>query len=332
MYGVPADTVASVMCDAVIQFCYDEERRSKLKEIHLVDISAEIVGLIQEEFNFQLHTTSGQGGQHSARIANRIILVASSVWQGMTNVGGGNHTINKKSVELWSGTGKSAEMGQHGGRATPSLSETDITRDNAKPASRAFPSGGELDGKASAITRAESERKPPSATGTNDKTNESCADSENNHKKGSYAAVARGGATSHVKKREPDSDDVAGKHGDAASGVDDPMCPICRDVISKAKTLPKCKHSFCEACINKSLSHKQECPLCRMVYGEVRGNQPTNGYMNISTYLGVKLDGYPHGAIVIDYYFPDGIQAVSFTAMIDSSSYMWCFRVVNQSL
>ena len=314
IYGVPADTVASVMCDAVTQFCHDEERRSKLKEIHLVDISAEIVGLIQEEFNFQLHATSGQGGQHSARIANRIIEVASSVWQGMTNVGGGSHTINKKSVELWSGTEKSAEMGQHGGRATPSLSETDIARDNAKPASRAFPSGGDLDGKASAITRAESERKLPSATGTNDKTNESCADNENNHKKGSYAAVARGGATSHVKKREPDSNGVAGNHGDAASGVDDPKCPICLELLCKAKTLPKCKHSFCEACINKCLSIKQECPLCRTVYGEVRGNQPTNGSMKVDTHFGVKLGRYCNAAIVIDYYFPNGIQTVSFTA------------------
>ena len=319
MYGVPGHMVASVMCDAVTKFCHGEEHQSKLREIHLVDISAEIVALIQEEF--QLRTTSGQ---QSARIASsRIIGVASDVWQRMTDVGVGSRAINKKPVESRSRWKTSAERGRHWGRSTSSLSKTDIARDNAKPTSRVFPSAGELDRlpeKASAMTRPGDERKLPSATATDEKTNECCADKENNHidkkeprhEKESYAAVAQGGATSHAKTQVSESDDVTGKHGDAASGADDLMCPICLEVPSK--------HNFCEACINECLRHKQECLVCRTAHGKVQGNQPTNGSMKVSFTecpRGTALPtGVPRKAIVINYSFPDGIQMVSFPAVM----------------
>ena len=319
VYGVPGHMVASVMCDAITKFCHGAEHRSKLREIHLVDISAEIVALIQEEF--RLRTTSGQ---QSARIASsRIIGVASDVWQRMTDVGGASRAINKKPVESRSRWKTSAERERHWGRSTSSPSKTDIAKDNAKPASRASTSAGELDRlpeKASAMTRPENERKLPSATATDEKTNECCADKENNHKKESYAAVAQGGTTSHVKTQVSESDDVTGKHGDAASGADDLMCPICLEVPSKVKMLPKCKHNFCEACINECLRHKQECPVCRTAHGKLQGNQPTNGSMKVSFTecpRGTALPtGVPRKAIVINYSFPDGIQTVSFPAVM----------------
>ncbi|KAI2566630.1 DTX3 isoform 6, partial [Pan troglodytes] len=38
-------------------------------------------------------------------------------------------------------------------------------------------------------------------------------------------------------------------------------CPICLGEIQNAKTLEKCRHSFCEGCITRALQVKKACPM-----------------------------------------------------------------------
>ncbi|KAI8499429.1 hypothetical protein Bbelb_224800 [Branchiostoma belcheri] len=97
--------------------------------------------------------------------------------------------------------------------------------------------------------------------------------------------------------------------GDTGEGLtsDGADCSICMSGITDPKSLP-CKHTFCRECIDKALSYKSQCPMCNTIVGELKGDQPS-GSMTWEIYLGTRLPGYENcGAIVINYYFPDGIQ------------------------
>ncbi|XP_019640452.1 PREDICTED: E3 ubiquitin-protein ligase TRIM33-like [Branchiostoma belcheri] len=84
-------------------------------------------------------------------------------------------------------------------------------------------------------------------------------------------------------------------------------CSICMSYITDPKSLP-CKHTFCRKCIDTALSYKSQCPICGTIVGELKGNQP-QGSMTWAIHLGTRLPGYENcEAIVISYYFPNGIQ------------------------
>ncbi|XP_043930941.1 E3 ubiquitin-protein ligase DTX3L [Protopterus annectens] len=82
-------------------------------------------------------------------------------------------------------------------------------------------------------------------------------------------------------------------------------CPICLDSIFRKKTL-KCKHEFCDECINQALNVKPVCPICNASYGMIKGNQP-EGNMT-SSVISYPLPGYQCGTIQILYQFNGGIQ------------------------
>lgn len=91
------------------------------------------------------------------------------------------------------------------------------------------------------------------------------------------------------------------------------FCVICqmehrKDLVC-AKTLDKCKHVFCEKCIEGYFAkEKPVCPICNMVYGAVHGTMPP-GIMSYWTREGTLLPGHRNeGVIVIEYDIPDGIQ------------------------
>lgn len=87
------------------------------------------------------------------------------------------------------------------------------------------------------------------------------------------------------------------------------QCPICLGEIQKMKTLEKCRHSFCEACITRALQVKTACPMCGRFYGRLVGNQPPNGRMLVSRDASLLLPGYEKfGTIIIQYVFPPGVQ------------------------
>ncbi|XP_007646290.1 probable E3 ubiquitin-protein ligase DTX3 isoform X2 [Cricetulus griseus] len=86
-------------------------------------------------------------------------------------------------------------------------------------------------------------------------------------------------------------------------------CPICLGEIQNAKTLEKCRHSFCEGCITRALQVKKACPMCGRFYGQLVGNQPQNGRMLVSKDATLLLPSYEkYGTIVIQYVFPPGVQ------------------------
>jgi len=88
-------------------------------------------------------------------------------------------------------------------------------------------------------------------------------------------------------------------------------CPICLDDCTEPKQLDKCSHIFCTSCIDQYFETiKPQCPCCFTIYGEIRGNQPVNGTMNIDKSKH-RLPGFEHdsrGTIRITYHFPNGIQ------------------------
>ncbi|XP_060898641.1 E3 ubiquitin-protein ligase DTX3L-like [Labrus mixtus] len=95
--------------------------------------------------------------------------------------------------------------------------------------------------------------------------------------------------------------------GATAGDTKEENCSICMDTFRKKKQL-KCKHEFCEAC----LEHSKKifgpcCPLCKDVFGKMEGDQP-DGKMTWRSGP-TPLPGYSQcGCIIINYWIPGGIQ------------------------
>lgn len=91
----------------------------------------------------------------------------------------------------------------------------------------------------------------------------------------------------------------------------DETCTICMDKFENPKKLPNCPHYFCSECIDAQFKVNPRCPVCFTVYGIITGDQP-DGKISYYTDSRIRLSGYEdYGAIVIRYWFSDGIQEVS---------------------
>ncbi|XP_070586782.1 LOW QUALITY PROTEIN: E3 ubiquitin-protein ligase DTX3L [Erythrolamprus reginae] len=108
----------------------------------------------------------------------------------------------------------------------------------------------------------------------------------------------------HKMQRASSQEPLGGK---ATEVQPEDCCPICLNTIQKKEVLPKCKHAFCAACIGTAMNYKPVCPLCNVVYGDVKGNQPP-GKMDVLKTRS-SLPGYNNsGTINITYCIFDGIQ------------------------
>ncbi|XP_032405902.1 E3 ubiquitin-protein ligase DTX3L-like isoform X2 [Xiphophorus hellerii] len=96
------------------------------------------------------------------------------------------------------------------------------------------------------------------------------------------------------------------KTGASGDSKDD-LCPICLDRLIKKKQL-KCKHTFCDECLQASVQHTGPmCPVCKDVFGVMEGDQP-DGVMTWSCSSSF-LPGFSGcGSIMITYTFPNGKQ------------------------
>ncbi|KAK3512479.1 hypothetical protein QTP70_014615 [Hemibagrus guttatus] len=85
-------------------------------------------------------------------------------------------------------------------------------------------------------------------------------------------------------------------------------CPICLDTFTE-KTKLDCGHEFCKECLKQSIkSGGKICPLCKKIFGKLKGNQP-DGQMHIQVTQYMDLPGYQNcGTIEINYTIPNGIQ------------------------
>ena len=92
-----------------------------------------------------------------------------------------------------------------------------------------------------------------------------------------------------------------------ADEIMDDKCPVCLDKIHQPKTLEKCQHTFCQSCVDRSFQVKKMCPLCKLSYVEVTGNQP-DGKMSFRKEPS-SLPGFSECCtLVITYHFRGGVQ------------------------
>ena len=98
--------------------------------------------------------------------------------------------------------------------------------------------------------------------------------------------------------------------GATAGDNQEDNCSICLDTFKDKKQL-KCKHEFCEACLEQSkASMGPTCPLCKDVFGMMEGDQP-DGKMTTEKRT-FDLNGYPGcGTIIINYNISSGNQTVN---------------------
>uniref|UniRef100_A0A3B3TJD1 E3 ubiquitin-protein ligase n=1 Tax=Poecilia latipinna TaxID=48699 RepID=A0A3B3TJD1_9TELE len=87
----------------------------------------------------------------------------------------------------------------------------------------------------------------------------------------------------------------------------DDSCSICLSDFINKKQL-KCKHAFCEGCLQNAIKTCGPiCPICKDVFGVMKGNQP-DGTMTWNKYP-LSLPGFPYnGHILITYDIPSGKQ------------------------
>uniref|UniRef100_M3ZJC5 E3 ubiquitin-protein ligase n=1 Tax=Xiphophorus maculatus TaxID=8083 RepID=M3ZJC5_XIPMA len=106
--------------------------------------------------------------------------------------------------------------------------------------------------------------------------------------------------------RSPQKAEASTKTGASGDSKDD-LCPICLDRLIKKKQL-KCKHTFCDECLQASVQHTGPmCPVCKDVFGVMEGDQPDGvmTWINSSSFL----PGFSGcGSIMITYTFPNGKQ------------------------
>lgn len=113
----------------------------------------------------------------------------------------------------------------------------------------------------------------------------------------------------HDAAQKKDMDSVVTSHSETE---DNNICSICMGDIVEKTALERCGHSFCRSCLDQAFKVKKACPVCRLVYGQLIGNQPANGTMNVERDPDTELPGHKgHGCICIMYSFPPGLQAVS---------------------
>lgn len=110
-----------------------------------------------------------------------------------------------------------------------------------------------------------------------------------------------------------DTSDVISQYVKVVESDDSDSCPVCLGSPEPLTVeLTRCKHRLHLACLNAMLSCQQppmyiQCPVCRLIYGEKRGNQPP-GTMNW-TRIPRALPGFPNtNTIQITYDIPSGIQ------------------------
>ncbi|XP_074729779.1 E3 ubiquitin-protein ligase DTX3L [Strix uralensis] len=88
------------------------------------------------------------------------------------------------------------------------------------------------------------------------------------------------------------------------------VCPICMERINNKEILKRCSHAFCKSCIDQAMTYKPSCPVCGMIYGLMKGDQPEGTMSSIT--LPSCLPGYPTcGTIMITYNMHSGIQTKS---------------------
>nr|XP_015199978.1 PREDICTED: probable E3 ubiquitin-protein ligase DTX3 isoform X2 [Lepisosteus oculatus] len=88
------------------------------------------------------------------------------------------------------------------------------------------------------------------------------------------------------------------------------VCSICMGEMVERTTLDRCGHAFCRTCLDRAFQVKRACPVCRLVYGQLIGNQPANGTMTVERDPDLELPGHEgYGCIFIIYSFPPGTQA-----------------------
>lgn len=125
-----------------------------------------------------------------------------------------------------------------------------------------------------------------------------------------FSEGASGGPVSngHWEPSVPKAE-AATEDGAAAGDSKDETCIICMDPFTNKKQL-KCKHGFCEACLEQAIQNQGHiCPICKDVFGAIEGNQP-EGTMRTSR-ESCSLPGFKNcGTIVITYTIPSGIQTV----------------------
>jgi hypothetical protein len=314
--GVPKEWVAEQLCQALMDGLRGEQI---IKVIHIVDIKTDALGAIVQEImklddpcvkpihddvvNLQIRMSTGfttGAGFRDGR--NKWSASGQGNYRGRDTSGDASSPGRHEQGASSSGRSYAAVVGGSSvsrGVHTPGIIQQQVSNHGFTATGGVAGNGTSSTHRSGTVTTDQEEPVIFSSDYRKNRSNQS--DSSNK----SSSTNTTSGATNTTSNAT-----------NTTSGAtnDKDMCVICMNDPVKPKVLSKCKHIFCTKCIDESFKKcGPKCPSCGQMYGDMTGNQPKNGKMNVSK-SSLRLPGYPHhGSITITYSIPDGLQGVSKT-------------------
>ena len=330
---LPTDDECHMMHRAVTDFCRRQDTTSTILDIHMVDTNAEVVKLIQQEFDQSL-----SGHMPNAKtdvISQRSSDVTSTAMNGArANVGSSGHCSASSNIKSCSAITGHAPVTRgslshrydayddrtHISSIDTSLSQGDGARmrqrgtsstvmGHSSPTMGSQSYGGTTHSFDTSLSHGGGTRPRHGGTSSVMMKHPSVARTFSSDT-GNSSQLGRSPLRRCVSS-QPSRRQVRDITGEEDTHDDNKECPICLGPFVRPMMLPTCKHVFYESCIKSSFQVKQTCPICRKGYGIICGTQPANATMTV-THEAWSLPGYYScGTIVIHYHIPGGIQTVS---------------------
>ena len=292
MLGAPPDVVGEMFSRAMCKY-FTKFNSSVIRTVYIVDITPELVKAIQSRLAAAAHLNEVEFcGENKGQIASSGTVPTTPHFSPLfTSIATGV-----------------------GGKSSPLYS--DILQPKTAPSTRPVAMKA-IHSATPSVTVAWTTQASPTVSSSTSVTSPKHQRPHRTSALTSSVSKAPPATSSSYKLRSSYLADTSTKSTPAAAAAaadtsTDDTCTICMCPFTKPKTLPKCKHTFCEECIDACFKKmKPACPVCGEIYGEIKGNQPKGGTMRNYTEYHSNLPGYEGcGTIVIDYHIPGGTQGV----------------------
>lgn len=311
---IPKDIVAQVLCRSVKEFLKKSNSAvPELQCIYIVSLDEQMLSILEDTWIAEddaLTRDKAAGREAHGKSEEREKQINSNIRRFSGNPRPGDH-LDAKSDAQGRRYGQSVFYSYQHAAGQPSEFRTGNSAFFRPPGKSADQSrdgkggGPHLGGNHPDMPRATS--KPPAALkdDSDDEIGEFSATTKHRNYEPSVSAASHYGSKDGHKSASPPH---------TPAGVEDNNCPVClEDLAGEPKAIPICGHKVCGDCWKSLQACNPVCPVCRKVYGTLKGNQPKNARMRSKIDPSIHLPGYdPFGTIVIDYSVPDGIQTVKY--------------------
>ncbi|XP_062614142.1 uncharacterized protein LOC134275876 [Saccostrea cucullata] len=288
----------STFFQALAEFCQNYQPNYGVKELHLINRNPTVTKSLVDVFECNVSKEANEAVQtpsrhHRSRPGSETALGHDD----QTTVNGHHRILNRQNS--WSHS--------KSGGTVADRKELDFRGTGARPKTGRSTSMSEK----KSITGAERKDKKPNIQELIAMSSVSMGSYDESEIPGNTTSAGKNEGNLNIIGLGDDSDSNGSsdddRNEDPGIAAKTATCVICLDNIKNGIKLT-CGHEFCKGCLTQSFSqHKQACPVCGKIFGEITGNQPP-GKMTVEKERR-PLPGYEgFGTIVVKYKFNPGTQ------------------------